>query len=149
MTDSFIIRKSIAEDIPVLTEIENECILNPWSLASFNSQFSARGSIFLTALDNNNEICGFITASSVLDEVSINNVAVRVSYRRKGVAEMLMNTLYDTVLETAAFIMLEVRESNNPAQKLYKKLGYEYVGVRKNFYTAPVENALLMTKNLL
>lgn len=133
-------------DLPALAAIETECIAEPWSLRSFESEFAANGAIFLAAEDENGTICGFITASSVLDEVSINNVAVSALYRRKGIAQLLMGKLWEYAEEFAAFVTLEVRESNLPAISLYEKLGYERVGLRKNFYSSPVENAVLMTK---
>lgn len=67
-------------------------------------------------------------------------------YRRKGIAQLLMGKLWEYAEEFAAFVTLEVRESNLPAISLYEKLGYERVGLRKNFYSSPVENAVLMTK---
>lgn len=142
----YTIREVTAEDLPRLAEIERECIPKPWSIAAFEAEFAARGAVFLAAEDENGEICGFVTASSVLDEVSINNVAVTASCRRKGIATLLMNALWDKVSDFAAFVTLEVRESNAPAAALYEKLGYKKVGVRKNFYSEPCENAILMTK---
>ena len=139
------IRIAAENDLPRLAEIELECIPDPWSLNSFKAEFKSEGSLFLAAEDENGTICGFITASRVLDEVSIYNVAVTASHRRKGIAQMLMEHLWK-ISEGAAFITLEVRESNTPAIKLYEKLGYENVGMRKNFYSNPTENAVLMTK---
>ena len=73
-------------------------------------------------------------------------MAVSAFYRRKGIAQLLMGKLWECTEEFAAFVTLEVRESNLPAISLYEKLGYERVGLRKNFYSSPVENAVLMTK---
>lgn len=140
------VRKALESDLPALAAIEAECIAEPWSLRSFEREFAANGAIFLVAEGENGRICGFLTASSVLDEVSINNVAVSALYRRNGIAQLLMGKLWEYTEEFAAFITLEVRESNLPAISLYEKLGYERVGLRKNFYSSPVENALLMTK---
>ena len=126
-----------------MAEIEKECIPDPWSLSSFEAEFERDGTVFITA-EENGEICGFITASRVLDEVSIYNVAVTEKHRRKGIAEKMMNFLAENS-EGAAFITLEVRESNNAAIGLYEKLGYKEVGRRRNFYSNPTENAILMT----
>ncbi len=139
------IRFALEKDLPGLAEIELECIPEPWSLKSFESGFRANGAVFLAAEDENGTVCGFITASRVLDEVNIYNVAVTKSYRRQGIAQQLMEHL-QKISEGAAFINLEVREGNTPAIKLYEKLGYKNVGLRKNFYSNPTENAVLMTK---
>ena len=140
------IRTALKNDLPRMAEIEKECIPDPWSLASFEAEFAAEGSIFLVAesSDAEGEMCGFITASRVLDEVSIFNVAVSERFRRRGMAQSLMEKLAE-ISESAAFITLEVRESNSAAISLYKKLGYKEVGMRKNFYSKPAENAVLMT----
>ncbi|MCD7731733.1 MAG: ribosomal protein S18-alanine N-acetyltransferase [Oscillospiraceae bacterium] len=143
----FEIRNAEKTDLPRFAEIEAECIPTPWSIRAFESEFAAKGAIFLAA-DSGNGICAFLTASSVLDEVNINNVAVTVPFRRKGFGEALMNALEERVSSFAAAINLEVRESNVPAILLYEKLGYEQVGVRKGFYSNPTENALLMTKRI-
>lgn len=137
------IRISLKEDLAKLAEIEKACIPDPWSLRSFESEFARDGSVFLTA-EENGEICGFITASRVLDEVSIFNVAVSENFRCRGIAQALMEKLRE-LSDDAAFITLEVRESNTAAIRLYEKLGYKEVGRRKNFYSSPTENAILMT----
>ncbi len=139
----FRIRKAIYDDIKAMAEIERECIPEPWSVSSFEREFSARGSIFLAAVSENDEICGFITANAVLDEINIYNIAVKEKFRRQGIA---MALLCELDKENAEMINLEVRESNSAAIALYEKCGFEQVGMRKNFYSEPVENAVLMTK---
>ena len=140
-----IIRQAAESDLPVFAEIERECIAEPWSVESFRAEYNAAGAVFLAA-ERGGVICGFLTASSVLDEVNINNVAVLPEYRRNGIGERLLCTLEEQVSGFAAVINLEVRESNLPAIALYKKHGYAQNGLRKNFYRQPVENAVLMSK---
>ena len=106
-----------------MAEIEKECIPESWSLKSFETEFVREGAIFLTT-EENGEVCGFVTASRVLDEVSIFNVAVTEKYRRRGIAQALMEKLAE-ISADAAFITLEVRESNTAARQLYEKLGYK------------------------
>lgn len=140
-----IIRQAAESDLPVFAEIERECIAEPWSVESFRAEYNAAGAVFLAA-ERDGVICGFLTASSVLDEVNINNVAVREECRRSGIGERLLCALEEQVSGFAAVINLEVRESNLPAIALYKKRGYIQNGLRKNFYRQPVENAMLMSK---
>ena len=139
----YVIRKAVQSDLAAMCEIERECIADPWSLAAFESSFAADGAVFLAAEAENGEVCGFITANAVLDEINIYNVAVREGFRRLGIASALLAKLEE---EKPRVINLEVRESNASAIALYEKCGFEQVGKRKNFYSKPTENAVLMTK---
>ncbi|MGN1136892.1 MAG: ribosomal protein S18-alanine N-acetyltransferase [Oscillospiraceae bacterium] len=140
---NYTIRKAVQSDLAAMCEIEKECIADPWSIKAFESEFSARGALFLTAESENGEVCGFITANAVLDEINIYNVAVREGFRRLGIASVLLAKLEE---EKPRVINLEVRESNAAAIALYEKCGFEQVGRRKNFYSKPTENAVLMSK---
>ena len=83
----------------------------------------------------------------VLDEGDICNVAVFDKFRRRGVATALIQHLVDYAVENQlSFITLEVRESNMGAQKFYETMGFETIGIRKNFYDNPKEHAILMNK---
>ena len=80
----------------------------------------------------------------VLDEGQICNVAVCPHFRRMGVGEALMTAQRNAGIERGlSVMMLEVRASNAAAQRLYEKLGWENVGVRRNFYSAPREDGVL------
>lgn len=144
MAIKFEICEITAGDIPAAAAIEKECIPEPWSEKAFFDEFANDKSIMLCAKAND-ELAGFITAFAVLDEVNIYNVAVTEKYRRNGIADALLNALHERVKGFASFITLEVRESNLPAINLYKNKGYTEVGLRKNFYSSPRENAILMT----
>jgi ribosomal-protein-alanine N-acetyltransferase len=83
-------------------------------------------------------LVGFLASRSVEDETEILNVAVHPNFRRRGVATRLIESIRGESL------FLEVRESNSTAQELYRKLGFEVVGRRDNYYDDPVEDALVM-----
>ena len=90
------------------------------------------------------EFAGYAGMLCVLDEGQICNVAVCPPFRRMGVGEALMEAQRSAGLARGlSVMMLEVRASNAPAQRLYEKLGWEKVGVRKNFYTSPREDGVL------
>lgn len=144
----YFIQNADENDISSLAQIEAECIANPWSENSFREEMANENSIIIKAVNENGAICGFVSAVTMLDEVSIYNVAVKTSYRRNGIAKNLLLHLEDITKTSANFYMLEVRESNLPAIKLYHSLGYQNVGLRKNYYQSPCENAILMTKSL-
>ena len=84
--------------------------------------------------------------SSVLDEGSLDNIAVSLDHRRHGVADALMDAAgaWGRARELS-FITLEVRASNGPAIALYDKHGFVTVGRRTNYYEKPREDAILMT----
>ena len=83
----------------------------------------------------------------MLGEGNITNMAVAKEYRKKGVGAALMQEMERLGREKNVDIFfLEVRESNEPAQRLYEKMGYNNIGIRKRFYERPVENAIVMSK---
>lgn len=147
MNEYNILRAGV-EDIKRLAEIERKCIPEPWSENAFLSETKKDGSIILKAVNSSGIICGFITADVIFDEVNIYNVAVSSEYRRQGIAKLLLSSLEQAVNNTACNYFLEVRESNVPAISLYKSIGYKQIGMRKNFYSNPCENAVLMKKVL-
>ena len=75
------------------------------------------------------------------------NIAVHPDFRRKGIAEQLVNALVDALKEIESHCLtLEVRASNDPAIKLYDKLGFSKIGRRPNYYRHPKEDALILRK---
>lgn len=143
-----IIRAANENDLENFAEISRECFSEPWSVNSFKSAFESEGAVLLAAETSEGVVCGFLTASTVLDEVNIEDVAVREGYRQRGAAKGLLAELLRRTERNVARINLEVRESNFPALNLYKKFGFEPVGLRKDFYRDPRENAVLMAKIL-
>ena len=100
---------------------------------------------FTVCLDGDT-LAGYIVLSIVLDEGSIDNVAVVPEFRRRGIADLLLSHAEEQgrALELA-FLTLEVRSRNEPAIRLYEKHGFVEVGRRKNYYEKPREDAILMT----
>ena len=126
--------------------IETECFSHPWSKQSLEEELNNETSLFLVAKEEN-EVIGYIGMSIVIDEGYIFNVAVRENHRNKGVATALINELVTYGKKNNfSFITLEVRESNLPAISLYSKFGFIKAGERKDYYSNPKENAILMTK---
>ena len=124
-------------------ELEKLCFSAPWSYEMLCMEaFSEQGE-FLCAFVNG-EFAGYAGMLCVLDEGQICNVAVCPPFRRMGVGEALMAAQRSAGLARGlSVMMLEVRARNAPAQRLYEKLGWEKVGVRKNFYTSPREDGVL------
>lgn len=125
-----------------MAEIEKCLIPCPWPQYLFVSEVKKNSAIVLAALYNN-EVAGYLTSDTVLDEVSLTNLAVCEKYQRIGIATALFNELLQYI-KNMAVIFLEVREKNINARSLYKKLGFTEIGLRKNYYCSPNDNAILM-----
>lgn len=147
MTDLFF-EKMTEQHISRVAELEKQCFSTPWSETALLEELSNKFARFIVALSKG-EVVGYIGSHNVLGEVYITNVAVFPEYRKNGFGEALIKKLLEVIKdENADFITLEVRKSNISAIKLYEKCGFCAVGVRKNFYEKPCEDAILMTKNL-
>ena len=134
------------EHISALTQLEKECFPDPWSEKALADELTNPNAVFRVALIDE-EVAGYVGMLHVLDEGDICNVAVFDKFRRRGVATALIQHLVDYAVENQlSFITLEVRESNMGAQKFYDTMGFETIGIRKNFYDNPKEHAILMNK---
>ena len=129
-----------------VAEIEKLCFSDPWSRRMLSEHLENECAATLVAVSTDGTILGYAGLLVVLDEGYITNVAVRPDYRRQGIAGELLR-VFRRFAEgnQLAFLTLEVRESNAPARALYAKYGYNEVGVRKNYYDHPKENAIIMT----
>ena len=128
--------------------LEKECFSEPWSEEGLSSELTNSQARFFVC-EEEGEVLGYMGMHIVLDECYIANVAVYPHHRRRGIGEALVRYCIDTaVKEGCCFITLEVRKSNLGAISLYEKNGFALVGERKDFYSHPKENGLIMTKEL-
>lgn len=129
--------------LPALVRIEQQCFHAPWNERMLREELGK--GIFLVA-EQNGEAVGYVGCQTVLDEGYITNVVVSPAARRQGVGRALISALSKRATEIGmTFITLEVRVSNEAAIALYTEAGFERAGLRKNFYSAPSEDAVLMT----
>lgn len=141
-----IIRKNNLETLPsdseqifeLLSEIYGQ---SPWSKTFIEENMKSESSQYFLATENQ-VVLGFLAVQETCGELEIVNLAVRPKAQKKGIASQLLTVLEDF----QGTIFLEVRQSNLPAQKLYEKFGFESYHSRKNYYTKPVEDAILMRK---
>ncbi len=149
------VRPAVLNDVADLVEIERISFTDPWTEAMFVSHILSSSGVTLVATDDG-VICGFINAyiidgtPTVMDgECEIANIAVSPEFRRKHIGNMLVAEIFGlakTRLCSRAF--LEVRESNVGAKSLYCKNGFIEYGKRKNYYSNPREDAVLMSCEL-
>ena len=135
------------------THLINSCMAENW-VAFYTTRKAAfhralERSVTLTAYEGG-EYCGFMRCiTDGFYTVYCCELIVERPYRRRGIAEALVNTLCDALKERGSVsLTLEVRASNEPAKALYEKLGFEQVGRRPNYYRNPKEDALILKKML-
>ena len=136
------------QHVAQVAELEKICFSDPWSEKSVASELDNALSLWLVAEDDGC-VAGYIGSQTVMDESDMMNVAVHPDFRRRGIAEALVNALCDALKEQGSVsLTLEVRASNDPAKALYEKLGFLQVGKRPNYYRNPKEDALILKKML-
>ena len=141
----FCVKDISFEHIKEIAKLEKECFSTPWSENAIAESVSA-GTKFFVA-EKGGKVAGYVGISTVLDEGYITNVAVASDYRRSSVATLLLSRIFTLARKfDLSFVSLEVRNSNIPAISLYEKNGFKQEGKRKNFYEAPLEDALIMTR---
>ena len=129
-----------------IAELEKLCFNDPWSENSIASELDNRLSSWLVSLDED-KVVGYVGSQTVLGETDMMNIAVHPDYRGRRIATELIEALIDVLSKQGSHsLMLEVRASNDPAKTLYAKLGFDPVGIRKNYYRNPKEDALILRK---
>ncbi len=145
--DRYFIRRMREEDLPAVRAIEAVSFSNPWSDNTFRGEIQNMPISFpmVVVRRPGDEVVGYIVFWMIRDDVQVNNVAVRPDCRGLGLGDAMMRYAIAKVRDAgAAFMTLEVRQSNTPAVTLYRKLGFEIMGSRKNYYTKPDEDAYVM-----
>ena len=136
--------------IDQMEQIEIECFSVPWSREALEEELENPYAHYVVCTDGAGNVLGYIGSRIVLDSADITNVAVRPVYRRRGIARQLVGRMLEQMAEKGVTgVLLEVRESNLPAQNCYAQAGFTVVGRRKNYYELPKEDALLMGRQLL
>ncbi len=142
------IRKMKIDDLEKVLEIEKKSFPNPWSKNAFLYEIESDVSYpWIIELDD--RIVGYSIHWLILDEAHLSNIAIDPIFRRRGIGKFLLEKVIESVKKMGAkFLTLEVRVSNTNAITLYTKMNFKVVGIRKNYYTNPVEDAFIMMKNL-
>lgn len=132
--------------VPQVAQLETLCFSDPWSEKSVASELTNPLSCWLVALEGD-RVAGYVGSQTVLDETDMMNIAVHPDFRRRGIAQELVEALIRELSERGSHkLTLEVRVSNENAISLYKKLGFVQVGLRKNYYRNPKEDAMILGK---
>ena len=138
------IRLLSAADLPEVLRIEEQAYSVPWSESTFRSLL-LRTDTDLVCAERGREVVGYAVCWFVMDQGELGNVAVGGAWRRLGIGARLVEAILERARRRRAReVFLEVRRSNAMAQRLYGRLGFREIGVRKNYYVRPVEDALVM-----
>ena len=136
------------EHLERVLDIESSCFTDPWSMASFEYDLKNPNAYYTVACIGD-KVVGFAGMHFVLDEGHITNIAVDKSCRGMGIGHALVLDFLDFARGLAlSFMMLEVRQSNAPAIKLYQAHGFNQIHVRDDYYKNPTEDAVIMILNL-
>lgn len=144
------VREAVKDDAGNICNIAAEYFGDSYSLHHIESQILSDDYYFAVAVDSENNIpLAYISVMHVLDEAYITSIAVNSSYKRQGLASLLMNQLISYAGEKQfSFVSLEVRSRNYNAVSMYEKFGFLKKGEMKHYYRDPADDAIIYTLSL-
>lgn len=138
--------KMNADHVRQVAGLEKLCFGDPWSERSIASELENPLAHWLVAVEGKT-VAGYVGSQTVMGETDMMNIAVHPEYRRQGIAQLLVDALVsDLKTMGSRCLTLEVRASNEPAKKLYEKLGFSLIGKRPRYYHNPREDGLILRK---
>lgn len=139
------ISKMTLDDFEQIKDILQEEFDEFWKPSILKSELESSNSKYIVAKEND-KIVGFAGIILLPDDAEITNIVTKKSDRKKGIGKLLLAKIIEMARKERNVISLEVNEKNEIAIKLYKKYGFEKVGIRKKYYNG-IDNAIIMTKN--
>ena len=140
-------RAELTRDLDGILAVDEATFDRPWTRAMYEWEWTHSDVARFYAARHDEAVIAYCAGWVIFDELHINNLAVHPSWRRRGVASTLLGfVLRAAAAEGATRATLEVRRSNEPARRLYERSGFHQEGVRKNYYTDPVEDALILSR---
>lgn len=142
--DNIVIRPMTVEDIDKVLELEKDCFATPWSREAFEKEMENRLAYYLVG-EKEKQIVAYAGAWKIVNEGHITNIAVHSTNRGEGIGYKLTKHLIKKGIKNGIdSFTLEVRTKNQPAINLYKKIGFEIKGIRKDYYNHPSDDASIM-----
>lgn len=141
-------RLASKEDLDGVLAIEEASFNNPTTREWYEGELKRPEVCFIYVLRTNaHPVAGFCAFWLVAEQAHINNLAVLPELRGHGLGTQLLAAITEEAAHLgAALLTLEVRQSNIPARRLYERAGFYQEGVRKNYYTNPIEDALILSR---
>ena len=146
---SFVIERMQSDtDLEAILEVEQASFNNPTTREWYVSELQRPEVCFVYVIRTPDcPVAGFCAFWKVLDQIHINNLAIRPGFRQRGLARLLLARILDEATSLGvASATLEVRRSNAVARRLYESAGFRLAGVRTSYYTKPIEDALILTR---
>lgn len=138
------IRKALPRDAVRIAALETEIFSDPWCEKDVTSLISTEDSTCFVA-ESGGTVCAYVLGRMVVPEGEIYRIAVSPDMRGRSIGYRLLDRLVrEEGAEGLETLFLEVREGNSHAIRLYESFGFTHVGMRKNYYKNPTENAILM-----
>ena len=142
------IRKALPADAEGIFKVEGICSGEPWTLPEIEEELAFSQAYTVAALQDG-AIIGFCTIQYAMESAHINEFGVLPDCRRQGIGQRLLEEIFRFCRENGVQeLTLEVRTGAAPARAVYDRNGFVQVGKRKNFYTGPSEDALVLKKNI-
>ena len=138
-----------AHHLDALAQLERCCFSTPWTRDGLAAELTSETACCVAAepAGQPGVAAGYAGMHYIAGEGYIDNVAVFPEYRRQGAAGLLLEALFQFCRAAGgSLITLEVRAGNRQALSLYQRLGFIEVGRRRNFYSSPTEDALILTR---
>lgn len=139
----------LSRDLDGVLAVEGEAFTNPWTREMYEAELEHPGvSVIHVLRSDETGVIGFCSAWLVLDELHINNFAIRASWRHQGLGRALLGHVLEAAARAGAVrATLEVRESNTAACRLYELMGFTVTARRPGYYQHPVEDALILWRD--
>ncbi len=141
------VRHAVPADMERIQQIAKESSsAAQWSEKQYERLFVGRSGLLhlVMVLEESERVQGFIVGRLAADQWEIENIAVARGLQRQGFGSHLLSEFLEHARQTGNAVFLEVRESNLPARKLYEKMGFVQLGLRKSYYQSPAEDALIL-----
>ena len=143
------IRSLTRDDLRKIVKLERATFPDPWPRSAFEDILNETGWHSLVAQAADGEIAGYACYLIVGPESHLANIAVAPHFRRKSVAKRLLDNILMAVGESdCEYLLLEVRPSNSEARAFYEKQGFAFLYKRPNYYSRPVEDAIVLVRYL-
>jgi ribosomal-protein-alanine N-acetyltransferase len=137
-----------AEHLEGVSQIDKRCFIDPWFKRAFIDKLNAPCALNLVAVSHDDTACtmGYCLGRVIIDECTINRLAVHPDYQRGGIAShILKKFLHNAGLQGAHNCFIDVRASNTAARCLYEGHGFHRIGIRNSYYQIDAEDALIIS----
>jgi len=134
----------LERDVDRVVELEASAFGSPWDAETFRRLLGRTGAE-LMVVDVSDEVVAYAVLWCILDQGELANIAVDEAWRRRGIGARLLDRVLERAKERGVKdLFLEVRQSNNVARDLYLRRGFTSIGMRRNYYDSPREDACVL-----